>query len=179
MKTLLFSLMFVLAACGKPELSGIPSLVLPDGSIPEEDTPATPTIIPFWESVRLFMDATGATMTNAVAIGAEIPNNNSRMYLDLTDFTQVRAQFISSLTSSVVACRIEYSLNDGGVWNTLVPNFSAGTLANVANKSAFVTIPDAARTDVLVRALIAGDGALDPIVRYIGLDLKGTTTVEH
>lgn len=160
MRKLLWTLPMFLAACGNPSLSGVP-LALPDPKYP------------VWESVRMLMDATGVTMTNAAAVGTEITNNNSRIYVDLTDFEQARGQFVSSLTSTVVNCRIEYSLNDGTDWVTLVPNWAASAVANTITKSAFATIPTEARTDVLLRALIVGDGVLDPIVRYISLDLKG------
>lgn len=175
MKPIFWFGLFLLAACGNPSFTGLPVTEDPDGETSE--TPADPTEIPLYENVRLFMDSTGITMTNAAVIGTELTNNNSRIYVDLTDFTQVRGQFVSSLTSATVYCRIEYSLNDGGAWATLVPNFVASTSANITSKSAFVTIPDAARTDVLLRALIGGDGVLDPIVRYVGVDLKGLVTV--
>ncbi len=162
MKKLLLSLPFLLTACGNPSLSGVPiPAVVPD---PEYSV---------FESVRIFTDAAGVTMTAAPIGGNELTNNVSRLYVDLTDFQTVRGQFVSSLTSAVINCRIEYSLDDGGIWATLVPNFAASTSANITAKSAYIEIPSEARTDVLIRALIVGNGALNPIIRYVGIDLKG------
>ncbi len=160
MKKLLLSLPLLLAACGNPSLSGVP-LALPD--------PLYPTYL----NVRMFGDNTGVTMTAAPVGGTELTNNVSRMYLDMTDFQQVRGQFVSTLTSTVINCRIEYSLDDGSNWLTLVPNFAASSSANITAKSPYNEIPADARTDVLVRALIVGNGALNPIIRYVGLDLMG------
>ncbi len=148
-------LLLAVSSCGNPSLSGV-----------------TQTTV--YETVRVFMDNTGVTMTAAPAIGAEPANNVSRMYIDLTDYASARAQFISSLASALISCRIEYSLDDGSTWNTLVSNFAASAVASTANKSPFETIPTAARTDVLIRAVISGNGALNPIIRYISLDLRGS-----
>lgn len=155
MKTIAyFSLILGLASCGNPSLSGVPQSTL-------------------YETVRLFVDSVGTTMTNAPAIGTELTNNSSRAYVDLTNFVSARGQFSSSLTSTLVTCRIEYSIDDGNNWNTLVSDFAASTVANAAAKSSFTTIPTQARREVLVRALIAGDGVLDPVIRFISLDLSG------
>jgi hypothetical protein len=151
-KVAILVLLLLTSSCGNPSLTGTTTL---------------------WESYRIFNDAAGVTMTNAAAAGAEIPSSASRAYVDLTNFYYVRAQFTSSLGSTTINCRIEYSLNSGASWNTLVPNFAASASAFDANKSDFAVIPSDARGDVLVRALIVGNGVLDPVIGYVGIDLKG------
>jgi hypothetical protein len=156
MKNIAYILLLLVApSCGNPSLTGVAQTTA-------------------YETVRLFMDNTGVTMTAAPAIGAEPANNVSRTYVDLTYFSSARAQFTSSLANNIINCRIEYSLDDGSTWSTLVSNFAASAVAQTANKSNFETIPTAARTDVLVRGIIVGNGALNPIIRYISLDLKGS-----
>lgn len=115
----------------------------------------------------LFSDGTGVTMTNAAVAGTEITNYVSRAYIDLSSYTMVRAQFASSLTSALINCRIEYSLNNGSTWSTLIPNFAASTTANANNNSSWVAIPSDANSGILVRAMIVGNGSLDPIIRYV------------
>lgn len=120
----------------------------------------------------VFQDATGVTMTNAAVAGTEITSNVSRAYADLTGFAEARAQFSSSLTSATINCRIEFSIDNGGSWSVLVPNFAASTTANANSKSAWVTIPSNAATEVLLRAMIVGNGVLDPVIRYVRVEVR-------
>ena len=115
----------------------------------------------------LFSDAAGITMTNAAAIGTEITSNISRTMVNLEGFTQMRGHFASSLTSAVIACRVDYSIDNGTSWTTLISTFNAGTVANQNSYSGYTAIPTNGKTTVLLRAVIAGDGVLDPIIRYV------------
>ncbi|MBK9295072.1 MAG: hypothetical protein IPM57_11650 [Oligoflexia bacterium] len=117
----------------------------------------------------LFSDTTGVTMTNAPAIGSEITNNMSRAYVDLATFSQVRGQFSNSLATTLVFCRLEYSLDDGTNWDTLVSDFASNGVANGHAYSDWAEIPSAAKANVLVRAVIVGNGVLDPIIRHVRL----------
>jgi hypothetical protein len=143
----------VITACGNPSVEYSPESSESSG-IPE-------TVL------TLFSDSAGVTMTNAAAAGTELTGNISRAYIDLSTYTMIRGQFSSSLASAVINCRIEYSLNNGGSWSTLVPNFTAAAVANAHNNSAWIAIPEAAKTGVLLRALTVGDGVLDPIIKYV------------
>ena len=117
--------------------------------------------------LTLFSDAVGVTMTNAAVAGTELTGNISRTYLDLSTYSMVRGQFASSLTSTLVNCRIEYSLDNGTSWSTLIPNFAASIVANAHNNSPWTNIPSSAKTGVLLRALIVGNGVLDPVIKYV------------
>ena len=123
-------------------------------------------------SLTLFSDATGITMTNATALGTEPANNVSRAAVSLPQASQVRAHFASSLTWTTIRLRIEYSLNAGTSWTTLVPEFAASSSANANSTSDWSNIPEEAKTTVLLRALILGDGVLDPVIRYIRLGYR-------
>jgi hypothetical protein len=156
MKKILMPLLLFISGCGNPSLSGVV-------------TTSTPT---YFDTYRLFSDSVGITMTNAAAVGTEISTNLSRSYVDFTAYPQVRAQFASSLGTAAVLCRIEYSTNDGTSWSTLVSDFASSTTVNGSTKSSWATVPTAARGDVLVRAMIVGDGVLDPVIRYVSLDVS-------
>ncbi|MCC6277226.1 MAG: hypothetical protein IT289_04845 [Oligoflexia bacterium] len=151
--TICILISLIMTACGNPSVE-----YNPEGST-SSDIPET--------VLTLFSDAAGVTMTNAAAAGTELTGNISRAYIDLSSYTMIRGQFSSSLASATINCRIEYSTNNGGSWSTLVPNFAAAAVANAHNNSAWVEIPDAAKTGVLLRALTVGDGVLDPIIKYV------------
>jgi hypothetical protein len=154
------ALSLFLSGCGDASVAGLAVEVV------EEDAPSPVMLF------TIFQDATGVTMTNAAAAGTEITSLASRTYIDLSSFSQIRAQFTSSLTSSLVGCRVEYSLDDGTSWSVLVPNFAASTVASANTLSTWGDIPEWAKTTVLLRGMIVGNGVLDPIVRYIRVSVK-------
>jgi len=122
----------------------------------------------------MLRDAAGVKMTNASAAGAEITNLVSRAKIDLTGMTSARAQFAHSLNSATIKLRVDFSTDGCVTWNAtpLVPSFGSAVNANNNQTSAFNAIPTAAKTDVCVRAVIIGNGALDPVIRYVGIDIK-------
>ena len=113
-------------------------------------------------------------MTNAASGGIEITNLVSRRQIDFSGKTNVRAQFAHSLNSATVQLRIDFSTSSCAAFNAapLVSAFGAAVGANNIQNSSFAAIPAEAKTDVCVRAVIIGNGALDPIVRYITLDVN-------
>jgi len=114
-------------------------------------------------------------MTNAASNGGtEITNLVSRRQIDFTGMTNVRAQFAHSLNSATVKLRIDFSTSSCAAFNAipLVSAFGAAVGANNIQTSSFATIPTAAKTDVCARAVIIGNDTLDPIVRYITLDVN-------
>ena len=143
----------------------------PTGTFLREEVPVQPTPAIAEVIIPLVADATGVTMTNAAVAGTEFPNNVSRVQVDLAAYSSIRAHFASSLTSSVIGLRIEYSLNSGSTWTTLVPQFQAGSTANQNNTSAWTSLSASAQTDVLLRALVVGDGVLDPVIRYVRIGI--------
>ncbi len=127
-----------------------------------------------FQGYSLLRDAVGVTMTNAASGGTEITNLVSRRQIDFSGKTNARAQFAHSLNSATVKLRIDFSTSSCSAFNAtpLVSAFGAAVGANNIQNSSFAAIPAEAKTDVCVRAVIIGNGALDPIVRYITLDVN-------
>ncbi len=127
-----------------------------------------------YRGFAMLRDAAGVTMTNAPTGGAEITNLTSRTKIDLTNITYARAQFAHSLNSPLIKLRIDFSTDNCATWNAtpLVPSFGSAVGANNNQTSAFNAIPTSAKTEVCVRAVITGNGSLDPVIRYIGIDIK-------
>lgn len=69
--------------------------------------------------------------------------------------------------------RIEYSTDNGTSWQAtpLVGPVTAVATANANSAGTFVALPGGLG-DVLVRAVVVGNGMLDPRVRYVRLDLR-------
>ena len=114
-------------------------------------------------------------MTNAASYaGTEITNLVSRSQIDFTGMTNVRAQFAHSLNSATIKLRIDFLTSSCASFNAipLVSAFGAAVGANNIQTSTFASIPAATKTDVCVRAVIIGNGTLDPVVRYITLDVN-------
>lgn len=124
-----------------------------------------------YREFTLFADAVGATVSNAATTGTEPANNVSRSKLDLTGFSDCRALFISSLNSTLISCLLQYS-TDQSSWSDLAPEATAVNVANGVSVGAFGAIPAGAKGDVFIRALVKGNGTLDPIIRKISLQVK-------
>ena len=160
-KSVWFALSILLVSCGKATVDTSRLVQTTATSAASESETSVEKV------VTLFSDATGATMTNCAAIGTEIPNVVSRMTVDFTGASMVRAQFASSLTSALIFVRIEYSTDGGSTWSDLVDDFAAGTVANQMNVSAWTSIAGIAQASVIVRAVIVGNGVLDPVIRFV------------
>lgn len=89
--------------------------------------------------------------------GSEL--TNSRRYIDFDNADGCRWQYVSSNTIDV---RIDYSLNNGATWQTMVDEYE--TLGTSPRLTAWQVIPEEARTvDVLVRAYAIGSGLLTTV----------------
>ena len=116
--------------------------------------------------------STGITMTNAaVAPGSEPPNGTCRRKIDLTNATQFRGEFISSLNVATIQLRLQYS-TDQSVWSDFGSDIPAVTIANGLTIGAWENIPAGAKADVFIRPLIIGNGTLDPVIRLISVQVK-------
>lgn len=82
--------------------------------------------------------------------------NNSRRFVDLYNRTRCRVQFNSS---GAISVRVEYSLDFGNTWTTLLSEGSySGTNPYV---SSWTTLPEEVQAnDVLLRTLGIGSGVL-------------------
>jgi hypothetical protein len=127
---------------------------------------------PVYRQVTLLAETNGLALSNASNAGTEVASGASRSRLDLGQFSSVRAQFAVDTASAAVRCRLEFSTDDGATWATLIAAFAATASADANNTSAWTNLPAAANREVLVRAMILGNGTLDPRVRYVRLDLE-------
>ena len=115
--------------------------------------------------------STGITVTNAAIAGSEPPTFTCRRKVDLTNAAQFRGEFISSLTVATIQLRLQYSTNQS-VWNDLGTNISAVTTANGLTVGTWENIPAGAKADVFIRPLVVGNGALDPVIRLLSIQIK-------
>ena len=113
-------------------------------------------------------------MTNASPGGTEITNLVSRKKIDFTNITNVRAQFAHSLNNPTIKLRIDFSTDNCVTWEAtpLVAAFGFNVGANNNQTSAYSPVPVAAKNHVFVRAVMIGNGALDPVARYIEIDVN-------
>lgn len=142
-----------------------------EGQALEVSSTGTPQWKTRTKRIALLKDAVGATITNAPAGGREITNQASRAIADLTNFTNCRVQFIQSLASTGVGVRVEYS-TDQATWLTLIPDTAADGTANNLTVSTWNAIPAGARGDVFLRAMVYGNGTLDPVIRTVVISAK-------
>ena len=121
--------------------------------------------------VTLLADAVGPTVTDASILGSEPALNCTRRKVVLTSATDYRAQFSASTNSAAVKLRLQYS-TDQLIWNNLGSDLAAAATANALNVGGWEQVPAGAKADVFLRALIVGDGVLDPIVRFIAMETR-------
>lgn len=99
----------------------------------------------------LFFSPSGTSVTGSPG-GAEVPGGLSRRILPLLDAQYARVVFAFAAAGTQI--RIEFSVDGGATWATLVPN----SLPSVANQIVFTDwteFPAAARTDAtMIRIMI-------------------------
>ncbi|MEA3272156.1 MAG: hypothetical protein U9P90_00635 [Patescibacteria group bacterium] len=127
-----------------------------------------------FQSYALFKDAEGLLIRNLSSSGEEIPNKVAHQKIDLSANTEVRAQFAHSLSSDVIKLRVDFSTDGCSTWNAvpLVPSFGSDVGANNNQTSSFSNIPSEALGDICTRVVFIGNNTMDPIIRYVNLDVK-------
>lgn len=105
--------------------------------------------LPFIHIILLAVPA--KVSVQATLGGAEIPQ--SRKFAYLGGNTMVAVQFGSSVLAASV--RVEYSVDNGGNWATLIPDVAA-IAALQTTFSDWSALPMNCRTGVLIRALAVG-----------------------
>lgn len=112
-------------------------------------------------------------VNNAAVAGTEIAGLLTRTTVDITRFEEVRLQFAVSTTNANVGVRVEFSTDNGTTWAALIAATTPATaVPNQHVRTAFAVVPEAARADVLLRAVCVGNANLDPTVRYVRIDLR-------
>lgn len=125
-------------------------------------------------------DATAnLTLTNqTVAVQGLANANRNESYFDASGFTEVRlASRVVTASASVNSprLRIEYSLN-GSTWVVVGADSGGDVIALTpvgAKRTNWITIPEAARADVIWRiGQIGGDAAADPALGNTSLQFR-------
>lgn len=97
--------------------------------------------------------------------GAEVAL--TRRYVDLCDVEAMRLQYNCSDSIDV---RVEYSIDYGGSWNTLIPEY--GMIGGNPKSSCWQTIPeDCHIPDVILRVYATGSGILTTI-NFVEIQFK-------
>jgi hypothetical protein len=115
------------------------------------------------------------TYTNAPAGGLEVTTTGgTRAQLDLRAAVNVVGQVIFSvLPHATGVARFEYSINGGTNWLALLDMGTGGYTLNVPKISASTAVPAGAKiATCLVRLVITGDGAVDPVVQKAVLNFQ-------
>lgn len=101
-----------------------------------------------------------------------------RRAADLSDLAQFRVSVTQSVAGAAAATlRVQYSADNGANWSNLESGGTAGDLAVGAGTGlkigAWTNLDPAAAADVQLRIVGQnGDGAADPVFRFIGVEFR-------
>jgi len=123
-------------------------------------------VVPF----QLFMVPDGMLIENAAVTGTEPPGAVGRRVMDLKDVQAIRVQFAHNLADTLVRVRLEYLATSG--WLPLIPDSGDLVAAWEPQASLWYAPPKFLPDRVTVRALILGDGAIDPRILFITVETK-------
>lgn len=139
----------------------------------QEVEPAKGSMVLYW----IAYNGTDAQLTNIPASFTEIlaGNTNKRIQADLTGRSRCRMMVCTGATAgpngSTMEC--QYSLDSGSSWSS---SFITATLVGTNashSATAWVSLPVAARTDVLLRmGTNGGDGTTDPTLNILFLEIQ-------
>lgn len=103
----------------------------------------------------------------------EIPNRMSRRTLDLWGKQAISAQWAHNLKSSELKVEIQFYRKASNFWATLINPFGAEVEPFSNQTSDWFAIPAyEASTDFVIRAVIHGNGEMDPRITYIELNAR-------
>lgn len=122
--------------------------------------------------IKLTINTGNITWTNMPLAATELFGNvHRRTKVDLTDVDKCRLLVRVSTqgsTNAILTC--QYSLDETN-WSTLCPTVAINTTGTKAGN--WDLIPVEAKADVFIRIIgSGGDGAADPILGNIGLEIK-------
>ena len=124
--------------------------------------------------IQLLFHPTGIIVPDAAVAGSSIPNLADQRTLSFKGRQAVRAQYAHNLDGSTIRLAVWFWDTSIGQWRTLVPAFGSNVAAHQNHTSNWYAVPLALTElgDVLVRSTVFGDGALDPAVSYITIDVR-------
>jgi len=119
----------------------------------------------------LFFDSAGVLVENAN--NSEVPNRVSRRNIDLTGKQAIRAQWSHSLEQANIRMSLQFYRTATNAWVDLVPLSGGPVAAYAPQVSNWYAVPlYIGSNEFLVRAIVHGDGELDPLVIFIEVDAR-------
>jgi hypothetical protein len=124
--------------------------------------------------IQLLFHPTGIVVPDAAVAGSNMPNLVDQRTLSFKGRQAVRAQYGHNLDGSSIRLAVWFWDASIGQWRTLVPAFGSNVAPHQNHTSNWYSVPLAltALGNVLVRSQVFGDGALDPAITYITLDVR-------
>jgi hypothetical protein len=119
----------------------------------------------------LFFQRDGLLVTDPTSI--EIPNRASRRNIDFTGKQALRVQWAHSLETATIRLSLEFYRLSCRCFVTMVPIFGESVPPWTNQVSTWFAVPRFETTsDFLVRAIVHGDGVLDPRLTFVEVDAR-------
>ena len=142
------------------------------GDIGYINPPPTALDKPNHPTTLLFVPG-GIMVTDAGEFGTEIPQLVTRRRVLLEERQAVRVQWAHSLDHVAIKLGIEYFAPTGS-WQRLIVPVGASVPAYENQVGEWYAVPlyGVNQADIMLRAVVYGDGELDPAITYITLDAR-------
>ena len=137
---------------------------------------APPSSLPLTNSNHILLFSSGGTLVSyPTSSGTEVPGGITRRAIYVKEKQAVRGQWAHDLKDVLLQLRVDY-LRPGSsdTWDPLIPAFGALSETNENQTSDWYAIPQVTGNDLVVRAVVVGDGStnLQPSLTYIELDVR-------
>ncbi|MGI0011844.1 MAG: hypothetical protein ACREBU_00160 [Nitrososphaera sp.] len=114
----------------------------------------------------------GVIVEKPTGKGKEFSNGISRRMLDVSGRQAIRVQFAHNQFSEAIKLAMDFSPDNGASWLGLTPPFGEERQANDNQSGPWYAIPQGYGNQILIRAIVYGDGILSPAFRYVILDVR-------
>jgi len=155
-----------LGAKGETGPRGLP------GDIGYVNPPPTALDKPNHPTTLLFVPS-GVAVTDASEFGTEVPQLVTRRRVLLQERQAVRVQWAHSLDHANIKLGVEY-FGPGGSWLRLIVPVGGDVPAYANQVGEWYAVPlyGVNQADMMLRAVVYGNGELDPLITYITLDAR-------
>lgn len=122
----------------------------------------------FFASEGIYVENPGGPSSGGGAV-----LSSSRRNMDFSNKQGVRVQWAHTLENSAIKLGLQFYRPSANAWLILVPVFGDTVAPRVNQASAWYGIPqNETSSDLLIRAVIEGDGELDPRITYVEVDAR-------